>query len=265
MWGPSIVATSCGRGEHPDFGQSHGVEKNGSGAATHSGAHLHGQIRYGAVDTYFENVISDRFTMATRPTTLDTTQLAKLTDISPGHVRKLAGEGIFERARDEAGKEIVGRWEMLKNNHAYIHHLRQQARWDDSSETRRAILTNRKIAAEAELAELRLRREKGELHGRDDVEFYVTNMITRFKSRIQAIPSRTSRLLQGQTDQRKIRKILEAELELALRELSVPDSKTFARIHEAHMTEQGYGADILAELTAARGATNGETDQVTLD
>jgi len=195
-----------------------------------------------------------------RLVTVDTTQLAKLIDVGPQYVRKLAGQGVLERARDETGNEIQGRWEMIKNNHAYIHHLRQLNRWDDTSEVRKASLTNRKLAADAEVAELRLAQIKGSLHRDDDVGFYVTSMIVRFKARVEAIPSRCGRLLVGVTDVRKIRRILTDELGTALKELSVPDSTTFNKLNEQFLEQQEAGEKLLAELD--RG-NNGQADAET--
>jgi len=198
-----------------------------------------------------------------RTVTLDTTQLAKLINVNPRTVRKLAGEGILERARDEVGEEIQGRWEMIKNNHAYIAYLKEQGKWDDSSETKRAILTNRRIAAEAELAELRLLQFKGKLHRADDVATFVTNMIGRFKSRSQAIAARVSRSLVGVTSERTIRRTIGDEVDLALRELSVPDEASFAEANEAFLEAQGAGAAMLAELSNGQqpnGDGDGETE-----
>ena len=198
-----------------------------------------------------------------RTVTLDTAQMAKLINVNPRTVRKLASEGVLERARDETGETIQGRWEMLKNNWAYIAYIMEQGRWEDASETKKGLLTNRKLAAEAELAELRLKREKGELHGRDDVEFWVTQSFTRFKARIQAVPQRVARQLVGVTDQREIRRILSEELDLALRELAVPDSRSFSRANERMLAEQGAGADLLAELSSkTNGAEEDETEIV---
>jgi len=190
--------------------------------------------------------------------TLDTAQMAKLIDVTPQHVRRLCADGVLERARNETGEQLMGRWEMIRCNHAYIHYLRNQGRqWEDTSETTRATLTNRRIAADAEISEIRVMVMKGKLHRTDDVQFYVTNMLVRFKARIQAIPSRTARLLVGCTDIRKIRKTLTDEHDLALRELSVPDAKALHQANEEFLEAQGAGQNLLNELG---GGNNGESD-----
>ena len=187
-------------------------------------------------------------------TTLDTTQMARLIDVGPRHVRKLTVEGILNRARDEYGDEIQGRYEMVPNNHAYIHYLRKQGRLDEFSDAKRAMLGNRKMAADAEMAELRLHELKGDLHRSDDVEFIWSNKMTRIKARIQAIPSRTARQLVGKTDYREIHEILTAEVQLVLRECSGYSSAEFKDAAEAYLDAQGAG---LLDLAAANGSDDG--------
>ena len=70
-----------------------------------------------------------------RTVTLDTAQLARFLDITPRHVFRLTNDGVLVRARDEAGNELRGRYELLPNNVSYIRHLRQQGRFDDASES----------------------------------------------------------------------------------------------------------------------------------
>jgi phage terminase Nu1 subunit (DNA packaging protein) len=193
-------------------------------------------------------------------TTLDTTQMARLIDVGARHVRKLTADGILTRARNEFGDELQGRYEMVPNNHAYIHYLRKQGRLDEFSDARRSMLGNRKMAADAEMAELRLFELKGNLHRSDDVEFIWTNKLTRIKARIQAIPSRTARQLVGKTDYRDIHAILTEEVEQVLRECSGYNSADFKDKAEAYLEEQGAG---LSDLAAASGTNGNGSDDGT--
>jgi hypothetical protein len=143
---------------------------------------------------------------------------------------------------------------MVPNNHAYIHYLRKQGRLDEFSDAKRSMLSNRKMAADAEMAEVRLFELKGNLHRSDDVEFLWTNKLTRIKARIQAIPSRTARQLVGKTDYREIHDVLMEEVELVLRECSGYNSADFKDAAEVYLEAQGAG---LTDLAAASG-TNGE-------
>jgi phage terminase Nu1 subunit (DNA packaging protein) len=196
--------------------------------------------------------------MATRPgpVTVDTTQLAKLLNMTPRHVRRLKAEGVFENARDEYGNEIMGRYEMVKNVHAYIAYLKRAARLDDNSETTRQAYNVRRAGAEAELAEIRVKQVKGELHRQDDIEFHQTNMITHFKSQMQAIPSRVTRLVVGQTDYQTIYELLSNEIDTVLLNLSKYDASEFDKASEAFLASQGAS---LQDLNGAAGPNGEET------
>jgi phage terminase Nu1 subunit (DNA packaging protein) len=178
-----------------------------------------------------------------RPSTLDTTLLARLLNITPRHLRKLRADGILNRARDEVGDEIEGRYELVASVHAYIKHLQQSARWDDSTETTRARLVNQKLAAEAQIADLRLQQIKGQLHRAVDVEFVLTNMLTAIKQHLLSIPSRVARLLVGLTSFQKIYDIISREIELVLRELSAYSPAMFARQTDEYMAAQAPGPE----------------------
>jgi hypothetical protein len=156
------------------------------------------------------------------------------------------------------GDELQGRYEMVPNNHAYIHYLRKQGRLDEFSDAKRHMLGNRKMAADAEMAELRLLELKGNLHRSDDVEFLWTNKLTRIKARIQAIPSRTARQLVGKTDPREIHDILMVEVEMVLRECSGYNSADFKDAAEVYLEEQGAGLGDLAAVSGTNG--NGSDD-----
>jgi len=191
--------------------------------------------------------------------TLDTVQLARLLNMDPRSVRRLKADGVLFVARNEFGTEMRGRYEMIANNHAYIAYLKKLGRWDASGETQRLLLTNRKIAADAELSELRLLQVKGTLHRSVDVEFLWTSKLTRIKARMQAIPSRVSRLLVGKTDFREIHDLLTAEVDMALRECSGYNSADFQTAAEEHLTAQGAG---LEQLEAETGPSYGNGEVV---
>jgi len=171
--------------------------------------------------------------------TLDTTQLARLLNMTPRQVQRLKAEGVLILARDEFGDEKRGRWEMVPNVHAYIKYLKGYAKLDDASESTRLQLTNKRLAADAEMAVLRLQEYKGTLHRSADVEFVWTQKVTAFKARVQAIASRISRLLVGQTKYPVIFDTITTETDLCLREMSEYDSTNFRDKSEQFLSEQG--------------------------
>jgi len=104
-------------------------------------------------------------------------QLARLLDISPRYVQQLTKDGILQRATDEDGRELRGRYNLLSVRD-YCRYLRTLARLDDASEQRYSVLRNERMAAENELTQLILAERKGQLHNSDDVEFVMTQMLT---------------------------------------------------------------------------------------
>jgi phage terminase Nu1 subunit (DNA packaging protein) len=172
-------------------------------------------------------------------TTIDKSQLAKLLDITPRHIQRLTADGVLERARDVDGKELIGRYELIVNVRAYVRYLRTQARLDDASESKYAMLRNQKMAAESERAELELALFKNKLHRSEDVEFILTNMLTAMKAHLLSIPSRMTRLLVGQTKFQVIYELLSAEIHRALLELSQYNPAMFGAQNRAYLASQG--------------------------
>jgi phage terminase Nu1 subunit (DNA packaging protein) len=187
--------------------------------------------------------------MATQQS-LDTSQLAKLVGTSPRWIQKLTAEGVLDRARDADGTALRGRY-PLRAVTQYCDHLRALAKLDDASQQRYEASRNAKVAAEAEMAQLRLMEYKGTLHRSEHVEFVMTQMLTAFKARAIAIPSRVARLCVGKKF-KEIFSLIMTEIELALRELSGYDRSRFQAESAAYMAAQGV------ELTS----TNGQSEAI---
>jgi hypothetical protein len=170
--------------------------------------------------------------------TADTTQLAKFLDITPRWVRHLKAEGILKLARDADGKELKGRYELLANNIAYIRHLREQAKLGDTSQAEFNLHRNRRVAADAERAELELKLFKGSVHRADDVEVVLTTRITAAKSRILAIAPRVTRTILGETDFQTVHDKIYAECESACNEIAGLSRKDFRKQTEEYLRKQ---------------------------
>src|SRR5262245_13723431 len=124
-----------------------------------------------------------------RRQTLTVQQLAKIIRVTPRYVQKLTTDGILRRAYDEDGKELRGRYSLLSIGD-YCDYLRSLAHVDDASQQNWEASRNVRAAADAEMAQLRLKEYKGELHEGRHIDFIWTNMLTYFKQRLLAIPSR---------------------------------------------------------------------------
>jgi len=163
--------------------------------------------------------------MLSKTGTIDTGDLARLLLITTRHVKKLVQDGVLIRAKGIDGHELRGRYEYRENVQNYIRFIRDQRGLDDPGETRYTAFRNRRMEADAKMAELRYGVQKGELVTKVSVEVLLTDMITRCKSRLLAMPARISRLLIGQKSFRKIYGIIRTDLDQCLAELRFDSSR----------------------------------------
>lgn len=167
-------------------------------------------------------------------------ELAQLFDCHIRYVHTLTQRGVLVKAKDDKGKTIKGRYDLVANVRAYCNFLRQSSRLEkDTSQSAYMQIRTRKLAAEAEVVDLKLKLYKRKLHRAEDVEFVLTNIFTAIKTRLLAIPSRTTRLLMGKTDFQEIYNLQYAEIEQALRELSDYDPNAFSQRNEEYLATQG--------------------------
>jgi hypothetical protein len=160
-------------------------------------------------------------------------QLSVLFEQTPRNLFLLTEKGVLKRAVDSKGKQFKPpQYELISTVRAYCAYLREMARMDDQGATVYQQLRNKKIGAEAERAVLDLQVHKRKLHTSAQIEFVMTTMLTSIKSRLLSIPSRITRVLMGKTDFHDIYSIIDAEIELALRELSDYDPNAFVRAGE---------------------------------
>jgi phage terminase Nu1 subunit (DNA packaging protein) len=145
--------------------------------------------------------------------------LAALTMLSERQIQRLTAQGIFRRARNRQGQSMNGRYVLGEAIPAYIEHLRTSIE-GDALETAYQKARARRMRAAAEGMELELQVKKGKLHRQDDIEFCLSLMLRSFRDRCLAIPSRVMRSLIGLTNSREANRIVGAEIEIALNELS---------------------------------------------
>jgi phage terminase Nu1 subunit (DNA packaging protein) len=162
-------------------------------------------------------------------------QLSLLLDITERHTQRLTEQGVLTRAAGPDGKAVRGRYDVVKSVRGYVKYLREQARLDDADQSRYAYLRNQKMAAEAEVAALKLKLYKRKLHRAEDVEFVMMTMLTALKSRLLSIPSRTTRLIIGKTNFQEIYGMIYGEIELALRELADYNPNSFTERNDEYL------------------------------
>lgn len=178
--------------------------------------------------------------------TVGLSPLAKLLDTTPRNITGLTASGILTRATDDDGKELRGRYPE-KAITEYVRYLNNKNRANDASEVEHNSAKLRKTISEAKMSEHKVQIFERKLCYIEDVEFIVTNMITFFKQRMLAIPSRISRLLIGKKKFREIFSIIDTEIKAALRELSAPSRQMIEQQAAARLASQG------ADMSSSNG------------
>lgn len=143
-------------------------------------------------------------------------ELAQCLGISTRTVRNLKEEGLFqlrENCRKYRLEDCVQEYIVYKLN----------------AETgRRASITKEEVQAEHEevkkqISLLKLRKLRRELHEAADVEYFLSDMLARFRNRLLALPSKLAIVVAGETDINKVMGDIQKELMNTMEELSEYD------------------------------------------
>lgn len=152
-------------------------------------------------------------------------QLGEILGVGDRMVRNLAEEGIVT-------KNSRGKYKLFESTKNYITLLKAQASGKGSI----ASGTGEYIDLDAERAkherlkmqitEIKLLLIKGQVHKAEDVAAVITDMFTRIKSKLSAIPSKYARKLEGKK-RGQIQELLTDEINNVLLELSAYDPADF--------------------------------------
>ena len=146
--------------------------------------------------------------------TLDAERLCALTGLTDRRHRQLAGDGYFP-------PPVRGRYQLTPTIQGMFRYYREQAaRGNDEFATERL----RKTRAEANLAEIRLHKERRNAFDRKAVLRTWENIIMVIRQKLLALPSKVSPRLAYMDDQKAIEADLEKEVRDALEELSKPQA-----------------------------------------
>lgn len=143
-------------------------------------------------------------------------ELAQCLGISTRQVRNLHQEGLFQNPQN-------GRGYILETCVQEFINYKVNAEMGRS-----AMVDKEKIQAQHEevkkqISILKLRKLRRELHEASDVEAFLTDMLTRFKSRIMSLPTKIAMQTAGETDINRIVQAVTKTLSEALEELSEYD------------------------------------------
>lgn len=143
-------------------------------------------------------------------------ELAQCLGISARQVRNLRQEGLFQSQQN-------GRGYILETCVQEFINYKVNAEMG-----RGAMIDKEKIQAQHEevkkqISILKLRKLRRELHEASDVEAFLTDMLTRFKSRIMSLPTKIAMQTAGETDINRIVQAVTKVLSEAMEELSEYD------------------------------------------
>ena len=150
--------------------------------------------------------------------TVSSKVLAEIAGMGERQVRNLADEGIFVR-------NSHGRYLLMKSLKNYILNLKiAKAGEKVTSDFGKGELDldNEKAKHEhlkSMITEIRLQLIKGQVHKSEDVGAVITNMFTKFRSKMMAVPYKLAPKLEGKS-RNETADILKEEINFALAELA---------------------------------------------
>ena len=154
--------------------------------------------------------------------TVNSSVLQELFGVGDRMIRYLVEEGIIER-------EGRGKYPLLKSVKSYITTLKVANSGKIQTNEDDLILEEEKAKHEhikRQITEIKLQLIKGQVHKAEDVEAVMTDMLAKFKTKIESLPSKLAIQLEGE-DKLSIQNILKEELADALKELASYDPKDF--------------------------------------
>jgi phage terminase Nu1 subunit (DNA packaging protein) len=154
-------------------------------------------------------------------------QLAAVIGVSPRQIDVLRAEGVLSCVRS---KRRGRRYRLSEAVQRYITHEKQRVSEQSAQRNGSSAYGDartRRMAALAQVEEMRARQLNGDAVNRARVVLVMTSLLSTIKNHVLAIPSRCTRQLVGQRDTNKVRLILDAACRDTLREASKFGSYSF--------------------------------------
>lgn len=141
-------------------------------------------------------------------------------------IRDLADKGIVKR--DSHGKYLL--WNSAKGYITALKAINAGKNGIKTEDDEQDLDYDREHAAhervKRQISEIRLQLIKGQVHKAEDVERVMTDMFEKFKSKMNAIPSKMAKKLEGKS-RIEIQTMLREEIDGALIELSSYNAQDF--------------------------------------
>ena len=167
-------------------------------------------------------------------------QIAKVLMITPRRVNQLAKQGVIP-------KESEGKYELLTAVQGYISYLKERAVEQVDGVISIAESKQRKLAAEAKLAELQYQLESGKVALLDRIKQQWEHVVVAMKTKLQALPNKLTPLLLFQDNFTVIHQILHESITEALNELAKGDGVQLA---EPSRNDEGADGDAASQADA---------------
>lgn len=150
---------------------------------------------------------------------VSTKEISEILGLSDRRIRQLEKEGALVKIGH-------GKFDLKASVQKYIEFIKEQAKKteEELNLTKEKTLLTR---ANRQKVELELQIMRGELHRSEDVRRVMNDMLTAFRARCLAIPSKAAPRLQAQTDVAVIQDIIKKEVYEALTELSDYNPEVF--------------------------------------
>jgi hypothetical protein len=166
-----------------------------------------------------------------------TNELADYLGISGTEIRKLANQGILEKARHPDGSEVRGSFALKENVKRYIAYLKARRNQRHEVEASTEELKRRKLMADVEFREMRLAVERAELHPSKLVaDLYGPRMIA-CRDAALSLPTKLAQMLAAESDVSKVFNILTVEVEEVLTKLAAPTVLEVIQESHRYVTE----------------------------
>lgn len=149
--------------------------------------------------------------------TVSATVLGNILGVGDRMIRRLAEEGVLK-------KNSHGKYLLLSSVRNYILTIKVSKSAEGISHSLDDHLDLKTEQASHEhlktqITDLKLQVLQGKLHKSEDVERVITDMFAKFKSKMEVMPAKLARILEGKS-KTELQEILRIEINSALQELS---------------------------------------------
>jgi phage terminase Nu1 subunit (DNA packaging protein) len=153
-----------------------------------------------------------------KPRVVGIKQLAQILNLTPSRIQQLVQEGLPKKLRGKYDQDICVGW--------YIRYLQALVEKKAIVGEGGAVLANERVerlrllSADADLREIELARERGQLVAIEDVEHEMADLILVTKARVLAVGARVAPMLVGENSRVMIQAVIEKAHKEALSQLA---------------------------------------------